>query len=310
MTQRVAMLSGGVGSWAAAWRARETHGPEGLTLLFTDTLIEDADAYRFLLEGAAQVLRRSSAPGLEGLLARAVLTPPSSAMDRRRPHLEALRRDAATILPGLVWLIDGRTPWDVFAQHRFLGNTRADPCSRVLKREALDRWLVANRDPAETVVYVGIDWTEEHRFTRLRDRRAATGWRYEAPLCEPPTFSKADAFELLERYGIRRPRLYDLGFSHNNCGGGCIKAGIGHFANLHRTLPGVYAEWEAGEAGLQALLGKPVTILRDRTGGTATPLSLVQLRRRLESGGQVDAFDLGGCGCFAGPLDSDESADD
>ena len=35
-------------------------------------------------------------------------------------------------------------------------------------------------------------------------------------------------------------------------------------------------------------------------GGTAARLTLRELRERIESGGQVDMFDIGGCGCFAG----------
>jgi 3'-phosphoadenosine 5'-phosphosulfate sulfotransferase (PAPS reductase)/FAD synthetase len=87
---------------------------------------------------------------------------------------------AADVGVPLTRIAEGRTPWQVFNDVRYLGNTRADPCSRVLKREVCDRWLAKNCDPAKTTVYVGIDWTEEHRFDDregggLRPRRAAAG---------------------------------------------------------------------------------------------------------------------------------------
>lgn len=41
--KHVVMFSGGIGSWAAAKRVAAEHGTADLTLLFTDTLIEDAD---------------------------------------------------------------------------------------------------------------------------------------------------------------------------------------------------------------------------------------------------------------------------
>ena len=41
------MFSGGVGSWAAAKRVADAHGTDNLTLLFTDTLIEDADIHEW-----------------------------------------------------------------------------------------------------------------------------------------------------------------------------------------------------------------------------------------------------------------------
>lgn len=255
--KRIVMFSGGAGSWAAAKRIADRCGTEGLTLLFTDTLIEDADLYRFLTEAAANV----GAP--------------------------------------LVRIAEGRTPWQVFFDERFLGNSRVDPCSKILKRQMADRWLAENCDKADTTVYVGIDWTEEHRYTALRDRRAAQGWHYEAPLCEAPYIDKRDVMAWLKREGIAPPRLYAMGFAHNNCGGFCVKAGQGHFATLLRELPERYAEHEANEERIRVFLGKDVSMLTDRRGdGVKKPLTLRALRERIQSGAQIDAFEIGGCGCF------------
>lgn len=255
--RHVVMFSGGVGSWAAAKRVAERYGTDELTLLFTDTLVEDADTYRFLREAAANV-------GGE-----------------------------------LVWVKDGRTIWDVFRDVRFLGNTRADPCSKILKRDLAERWLSEHCDPADTVVYVGIDWTEVHRYERLRDIRASQGWRYEAPLCDPPYLSKDDLHEWAEREGLRKQRLYRLGMPHANCGGGCVKMGQGGFARLLMADRERFLEWERNEQELRDYLGRDdISILRDRTGGTTKPLTLRELRERVESGGQCDLFDIGGCGCF------------
>lgn len=51
----VVSFSGGAGSWAAAKRVAAQHGTADLVLLFTDTIIEDNDLYRFVVEGAADV---------------------------------------------------------------------------------------------------------------------------------------------------------------------------------------------------------------------------------------------------------------
>ena len=45
-------------------------------------------------------------------------------------------------------------------------------------------------------------------------------------------------------------------------------------------------------------LGKDVAILRDRRGGTRTPLTLRTFRERAEAKGDVDTEEWGGCGCF------------
>lgn len=39
-------------------------------------------------------------------------------------------------------------------------------------------------------------------------------------------------------------------------------------------------------------------MLTDRAGGGRRPLPLAVLRERIEAGGQVDLFEIGGCGCF------------
>lgn len=249
----VVMFSGGIGSWAAAKRVAERHGTDNLTLLFADTLGEDADLYRFIREAAANV---------GGSFVR---------------------------------VADGRTIWEVFRDRKFLGNARVAPCSEMLKGAVADRWVAENCDPANTTLYVGIDWSEEHRYTRLAARRLP--WRYEAPMCEAPYLDKHQMLDRLRREGIEPPRLYAMGFAHNNCGGGCVRAGAGHFALLLRALPDVYAEWLRNEETLRQQLGD-VSILRDRAGGTTKPLTLMQLRRRIEAGQQPDLFDIGGCGCF------------
>jgi hypothetical protein len=98
------------------------------------------------------------------------------------PDLYVFLEQAAEDVGGeLVTLADGRTPWQVFRDVRFIGNTRVDPCSRVLKRDLARKWVDEHCDPQTTTVYVGIDWTEEHRLTRVQ-----TSWqpfRVEAPLC-------------------------------------------------------------------------------------------------------------------------------
>jgi 3'-phosphoadenosine 5'-phosphosulfate sulfotransferase (PAPS reductase)/FAD synthetase len=265
-SRHVVTFSGGVGSWAAAKRVVAQYGCEDVTLLFTDTRMEDEDLYRFFAEAAANV----------GPVQ-------------------------------VVWLADGRTPWDVFFTKRFLGNSQVDPCSQVLKREPAARWLDENCDPANTIVYVGIDWSEAHRYERLRDRRVAEGWTYRAPLCEPPYLTKSDVFAWLKREGIQRPRLYDLGFEHNNCGGFCIKAGHGHFKRLLDTMPDRYRFHEQREQDIRVYLNADVSILSDRSGdGLKKPLTLQAFRERIEAGdAQIDLFDLGGCGCF---IDEPEAA--
>jgi hypothetical protein len=197
----------------------------------------------------------------------------------------------------LVIVADGRDVWQVFFDSRFLGNSRVDPCSRILKRELLDNWIKERFAPPNVTCYIGIDWSEEHRFTRLRERKMPYVWK--APLCDPPYINKIQMLEALKAEGIEPPRLYSLGFPHNNCGGFCIKAGQSQFKKLLQEFPERYAYHEGKEQEIRAYLGRDdISILRRMVKGVRHNLTLKELREELQTGQKIDEFDWGGCGCF------------
>ncbi len=118
-------------------------------------------------------------------------------------------------------------------------------------------------------------------------------------MCNAPYVMKDHIFERLKEEGIRPPRLYGMGFPHNNYGGFCIKAGQGQFKLLLEKMPKRFAYHEAKEQEILTFLGRDdISILRDRRGGTSKPMTLRMLRERIEQGcPDVDPLDLGGCGC-------------
>jgi hypothetical protein len=259
--RHIVMFSGGAGSWAAAKRVVAQHGAQDVTLLFTDTRKEDQELYELLDTYAANV----GAP--------------------------------------LIRIADGRAPWHVFFDERFLGNSQKAPCSRILKRELANRWLAENCDPADTMVYSGIDWSEKHRHEAQRDIRKEDGWTYLAPMCDPPLMLKDDMLLWMQREGLTVPKMYRDGFAHFNCGGECVRAGQGHWANLLRVHPKRFAYNERMELAFNVYVGRdvttdPVSILKEQVDGVDRPLLLRDLRIRVESGKQVDMFEIGGCGCF------------
>ena len=205
---------------------------------------------------------------------------------------------AANLKLPITRIAEGRTPWQVFSDERFLPMNGKDICSRVLKREFMDSWRGMQCDPADTVVYLGIDWSEIHRLRKLQS--FPSPWKFEAPMCEPPFLSKEQMNRWAESEGIKRQRLYELGFEHANCGGFCIKAGQGHFLNLLKTMPERYAEHERKELDLIADIGesRPMGLLRDRRNGQDKPMTLRQLREREQAGDtELERDELGGCGC-------------
>src|SRR4051794_27764912 len=268
--RHVVMYSGGITSWAVARRVVDEHGPDDVTLLFADTLIEHEDLYRFLRESSERL-------GAE-----------------------------------LVWLQDGRTPFGVFRDVRWIGNDRAAPCSRELKQKPCRKWIDENCDPDTTTVYVGIDWSEMHRMPAIE--RGYRPWTVDAPLTRPPYSVKWDLIEECRAWGVEPCVMYRQGAQHANCGGGCVRAGQAAWAHLLRTDRNRFLEWERDETALRAELGQG-SILADRRGldGSARrPLPLVEFRRRLDREEEVngpglfDEFDWGGCGCLPNP---DEDAE-
>lgn len=260
------MFSGGVGSYITARRVREKFWQpnDRLTLLFSDVGGDRSNPHAAEDEDCYRFIDEASAKIADS---------------------------------ELVVVRDGRNIWQVFMDDRFLGNSRLANCSKFLKQRPARQWLEKNADPAHTVIYVGIDWTESHRIPAIE--QAYLPWVVVVPLADPPYLYKDDMLAICRDDGIKPPRMYDHGYPHANCGGGCVRAGQGQFKMLLEQNPERFLFWEQQEQKIREYLGKDVAILRDRRGGRSKPLPLSVFRQRLSSvPDQIDADDIGGCGCF------------
>jgi hypothetical protein len=261
--KHVVMFSGGIGSWAAAKLVAKKHGTENLYLVFTD------------VKGDAE----------------------SPHIGEDEDTYRFLEDAVANIGGQYIYLNEGRDIWQVFKDVRFLGNSRLANCSHSLKQKPARNWINENVDPKDSIIYVGIDWTETHRLPAIVKNYLP--YKVEAPLSDPPFLDKDKLIEWAVSEGLKPPRLYSLGFSHNNCGGGCVRAGQGQFKKLLDVMPERFAVWEAKEQEVREYLDKDVAILSEVKNGIKRPLPLVELRRRVEDQPQlVDETDIGGCGCF------------
>ena len=127
-------------------------------------------------------------------------------------------------------------------------------------------------------------------------------------MCEKPFLDKPDMIEQLAAEGIDIPRLYKIGFAHNNCKGCCVKAGIGQYRNLLLKDRITFLEMENKEQMFRIKYGKDVSILKRK----GKPFTLKELRMIVESEPkQISLFDIdplteeecndiGGCSCFIG----------
>lgn len=175
--------------------------------------------------------------------------------------------------------------WDVFFDQGMMGNPFADPCSRMLKRETMARYMTATYDPANTVLHVGITKNEIDRMLAIRRNWSRQGWTVEADLCD---------VELVGNSGERcqqmlgwQPIAYMRGHTHNNCNGFCIKAGKGQMARLLYFDRENYLYHEINEAKFQERFNTTATIMRDEYSVKGVrgvrPLSLRQFRERMEA---------------------------
>jgi hypothetical protein len=261
-------FSGGACSLWATKRKIDEHGAKSVVPIFADTLYESPDLYEFNL-------RAQDFLGVQ-----------------------------------LVRICVGLTPWQLFRREGLIANDRFPICSTKLKREPLNAWMEANYEldlnqanwtKEHGTVVLGFDFSEWNRVNDFQNQHPT--WSVSAPMTDEPLWDKCKMLRECERAGFKIPKLYQLGFPHNNCGGFCVKAGISHFVHLLKVLPVKYAEAEREEMETQHVLAERgvsnahFTILKDRRGGVTGPLSLKELRMRVEGGEKFRTDEWGGCGC-------------
>ena len=169
---------------------------------------------------------------------------------------------------------DGRCPEELFYNNNALANNRMPFCSRILKAERLQKYY----KDGDTLVF-GIGPDEPHRANRLAGvyQSVAVKTGKQSKLVFPlikENVTKQQIDDFLDMAKIQEPLLYRLGFLHNNCSGGCVRAGKKQWKLLYDKLPEVYAERERVEKEIREYLGKNISFLKDET--------LEAFRRRIE----------------------------
>ena len=169
---------------------------------------------------------------------------------------------------------DGRTPLEVAEQRSIIPNQRRAPCSWELKIEPFVDFIT--EIPKPLTIHLGLDFTEQHRIARPKaEYEAIDGVTVDTPLLWNPVALPPHRI-VTESWGIETPRLYKMGFPHNNCGGRCVRQGIKEWQRLKHTFPGRFkevADWELvqrAKGGARA----DYAITRDRDGGTVKPMTL------------------------------------
>jgi hypothetical protein len=197
----------------------------------------------------------------------------------------------------IIRLAEGRDVWQVFFDERMMGSSRFDLCSRILKRELLDAYVSSRFTPDTAIRAFGYTAKELGRLTKIQER--ILPFQVWCPLQEPPFLDRCQINEYIrDEWDIDPPRLYEMGFRNNNCGGACVKGGHGAWYHLYRKLPAVFLDWENKEQLFREYVGKDVAILKDRRGGVYKPMTIRELRRRFEQEGYAPTDWGDACNCM------------
>lgn len=193
---------------------------------------------------------------------------------------------------------EGRTPLQVAEDRQIIPNSRIAPCSSVLKQLQFKKFL--NDAPKPVTVHLGLDWAEEHRMARPKaEYEAVPGVTVDFPLTWLP-LPNLRYYSTVQEWGIKPPRLYDLGFPHNNCGGRCVRQGIKEWIRLKYAFPERFAEVRDWEQAQRAKGGPRATyaIAKDRSDKQVRPLTLAEIEEREDDVGKGQLFEGDAFGCF------------
>lgn len=107
-------------------------------------------------------------------------------------------------------------------------------CTKFLKRRVRKEWEMKN--PGQLRYVWGMDYGEKNRCDRLHETMPEQ--EHVFPLVDR-MMTKADAHRVLVASGIKRPAMYELGYSNNNCVG-CVKGGMGYWNHIRRDFPEIF----------------------------------------------------------------------
>lgn len=153
----------------------------------------------------------------------------------------------------------GASAYEIFRTVRYTKGMYGAPCSRVLKRDLLDKW-----GRPDDIPVLGFTIEEQDRADSFLDSHGCVA---EFPLIEAG-LSKADCLAIVERAGIELPAMYRLGYNNANCIG-CVKGGAGYWNKIRVDFPHRFEEM----CRIEHLIGPSAYLMRDRTTGIRIPLS-------------------------------------
>lgn len=116
----------------------------------------------------------------------------------------------------------------------FVNGPKGAACTRLLKKRI--RAIYESENNEEYIYFWGMDYNEKDRADRIINTNPLQEHRF--PLIDNNIDKKA-AHGILKSAGVKRPKMYDLGYPNNNCIG-CLKGGMGYWNQIRKDFPDTF----------------------------------------------------------------------
>jgi len=124
---------------------------------------------------------------------------------------------------------------DVCRDRKFINSPSGAVCTGMLKKKVRKIWENQHLEYDLTYVW-GFDCTEEKRAYNLCINFPE--FNHEFPLIKQ-NLTKDDAHAISAKLGLKRPIMYDLGYTNNNCIG-CVKGGMWYWNKIRVDFPEIF----------------------------------------------------------------------
>lgn len=124
---------------------------------------------------------------------------------------------------------------EVCRKHKYINGPYGAKCTTILKKAVREKWERENLQEMPTYIW-GYDLSEKRRAERIKENVIEAKHRF--PLIEN-NLTKEDCHGILAKLGIKRPKMYELGYHNNNCIG-CVKGGKGYWNKIRQDFPEVF----------------------------------------------------------------------
>ena len=111
-------------------------------------------------------------------------------------------------------------------------------CTEYLKKRVRKEQFEYYHQNDELTYIWGMDCSERERNRAEVIVKAQPEVKHRFPLIEKE-LTKQDCHAMSRRLGLKRPKMYDLGYQNNNCIG-CVKGGMGYWNKIRKDFPEVF----------------------------------------------------------------------